>query len=267
MDIRTLAMNTEAMTKFFDIVTSKATDWAKSGWGGYIKTNQRIELNNANPDLSLNKATDDMKPLVQFLTDNKIPAQVNQVNSWFDYFQKELEPPTAHPAGKAGAVASRLIPQSAFDTNRTDFAKDLLNLHSSCDVSQLWLMLVTPTTYPHTKTSALHPTWADAIWSVRIAKLWDPYFDSSADASQAYFAGVHEAMEPLRQRFPGMGVSLNEADIWEENAAEAFWGDNYTPLTVTKMEVDPWNRFSNWDAVGWDSGEERYACYPRPQST
>lgn len=267
-NITSIAKNDETMQQFFDIVTSNATTWARHGWGGYVKTNISIEIVNANPDLSLDDAKADMQALVDFLNqhDPNIRAEVTTVDSWFKYFKENLEPATAHPAGKAGAVASRLIPRGAFETQRTEFADNLFKLHTNANISQVWLMLVTPTMYPHTNTSALHPTWKDAVWSVRISRLWDPYLDWKADTTRAFFEDVHEAMEPLRGLFPKMGVSLNEADIWEENAGEAFWGQNYASLQETKKEVDPFNLFTNWDAVGWDRNEERYSCYPKPDS-
>ena len=71
-------------------------------------------------------------------------------------------------------------------------------------------------------------------------------------------------MEPLRKLAPGMGVSINEADIWEEDHEHAFWGDaNYQRLAGIKRKLDPDNILSNYAAVGWDKSADRYKCYPK----
>lgn len=126
-------------------------------------------------------------------------------------------------------------------------------------------MLVTPTKYPHITTSALNASWAEAVWSIRIHKLWDQYYHHKPDDNRDNFQIVHETLEPLRKETPNMGVSINEADIWEENHQLAFWGqENYDKLVQIKAQVDPNNLLSNWMAVGWNTNEDRFRCYPKP---
>lgn len=202
-----------------------------------------------------------MEPLLEYLKDNKQPFNITKFNSWFDYFQVNLEPHSVHLGGSSGAVASRLIPRTVFDGNRSKLAEELLALHKQN--FDLWLMLVTPTNYPHTQTSALHPSWSEAIWSVRIAALWDQYCEPSAEASYGHFKDTHDGMEPLRQLTTGMGVSINEADIWEEKGELAFWGAaNYQRLLDEKKKRDPENLLTNWGAVNWNPNDNRYRCYP-----
>jgi hypothetical protein len=74
---------------------------------------------------------------------------------------------------------------------------------------------------------------------------------------------VNKALQPLRDLMPGMGVSMNEADIWKPNHEDGFWGAaNYVRLSEIKHEVDPRNVVTNWMAVGWDEGAERFKCNP-----
>ena len=70
-------------------------------------------------------------------------------------------------------------------------------------------------------------------------------------------------MEPLRGLTPDMGVSINEADIWEPNAGRAFWGEGNLQRLEGIKKIDPGNLMTNWGAVGWDEGDERYKCYPK----
>lgn len=265
------------MREFFEIVTSNAILWSQKGWGGYIKTitsretiackegvtsKENIEI--VNPASTLDDARGDMAPLISFLEANGIKYILKTCPSWYDYYRENLKPPDKHIGAWSGAVASRLLPPSVFDNQtRSELAHTLLTLYESN--LNLWLMLVTPTAFPHTTTSALHPSWKDAIWSVRINDRWDQFCDPpTPEANREHFQSVHQAMEPLRKLAPHMGVSLNEADIWEEHHELSFWGeDNYEKLTAIKAEVDPDNVLSTYAAVGWDDGADRYKCYPK----
>jgi hypothetical protein len=253
------------MREFFEIVTSNAIPWSQKGWGGYIKTipcKKDIEI--VNPNSTLDNAQKDMAPLISFLEANRIKYVLKTHRSRYDYYQENLKPADKHIGGWSGAVASRLLPSSVFDNQtRSELVCKLLRLYESN--LNFWLMLVTPTVFPHTTTSALHPSWKDAILSVRINDRWDQFSDPpTPEASRKRFQRVHRAMEPLRKLAPDMGVSLNEADIWEEDHALAFWGEgNYGKLAAIKAEVDPHNVLSNYAAVGWDRGADRYRCYPQ----
>ena len=209
-----------------------------------------------------------MAAVISFLDDRNISHVLTTRDSWFDYYQANLAPPAAHPAGSSAAVASRLLPSTAFQENRTQFTKVLSYLYQYKVDEQnvtIWIMLVTPTRFAHTTTSALHPTWSNATWSIRIHKLWDQYYNSAPDANRRYFKLVNQALQPLRNLTPGMGVSINEADIWEPEHADGFWGaTNHARLSEIKLEVDPTNVLTNWMAVGWEEGAERFKCYPTP---
>ena len=64
---------------------------------------------------------------------------------------------------------------------------------------------------------------------------------------------------------PDTGVSINEADIWEEEHTEVFWGrSNHEKLKMIKASVDPDNVLTNYQAVNWEgSTAARYRCYPK----
>lgn len=56
---------------------------------------------------------------------------------------------------------------------------------------------------------------------------------------------------------------LNEADIFETDPVNTFWGaKNYERLVGIKKELDPGNLLTCWDCIGWDPTDERYGCYP-----
>ncbi|KAM3424085.1 hypothetical protein BST61_g11365 [Cercospora zeina] len=96
--------------------------------------------------------------------------------------------------------------------------------------------------------------------------IWDPVDPTASGAgsvTQAY-KNAHEAIDPLRQITPNSGAYLNEADVFEDNYPATFWGEeNYDRLLSIKRQIDPDNVFTCFGCIGWDSGDERYGCYPQ----
>ena len=253
-------LGSTASEELITILTSNAVRWAKNGWGGYIKTESSLEI--VNPSMTYEDAQKDMQSLLSFFVLQDVNYTFKTHTSWYEYYSKHLLPPAAHIGQYSGAVASRLMPLNVFDAHaRGKFTTELIKLHQK--KINLWIMLVAPTAFPHTNTSSLHPTWSSAIWSVRINSKWDQYHNASAEATWDYFNNVHQAMNPLRELTPDMGVSINEADIWEENQEDAFWGhENFQRLLDIKHRVDPDNILTNFGAVGFDKNADRYKCYP-----
>ena len=61
-----------------------------------------------------------------------------------------------------------------------------------------------------------------------------------------------------------MGVSLSEADIWDADYEDVFWGrEIIQKLKSIKKRYDPENILTNWGAVGFDMRHERFKCYPK----
>lgn len=74
---------------------------------------------------------------------------------------------------------------------------------------------------------------------------------------------MHDAMDLLRDLSPGSGAYQNEADVYEPNPVDSFWGqENYAKLVAMKKELDPENVLTCWGCVGWDRTDPRYGCYP-----
>lgn len=209
-----------------------------------------------------------MAPLLAFFRRQKVSFNSTTQPSWYTYYEQHLKPPSAHIGQWSGAVASRLLSPDVFSgPTRATLSKTLLDLHN--ENVNLWLMLVTPTRFNHTKTSAVHPSWATAIWSVRINDKWDQYSDPPLSGSDfhAHFARVHQVLEPLRELVTlvsDTGVSINEADIWEDWHAQVFWGrHNFENLRIIKDNVDPDNMLTHYQAIGWKRNAGSYMCYPK----
>lgn len=61
---------------------------------------------------------------------------------------------------------------------------------------------------------------------------------------------VTAAMAPIRAVAPGAGTYVNEADYFEEDWRDTFWGDNYARLVAVKQRYDPDGLFRAHHCVG-----------------
>jgi berberine-like enzyme len=253
-----------SIPEYFDILTSNVVGWTQNGWGGYMKisrSGQSFELSNLRRTRA--EAEADMAPILAFLDKRNFTYTLKKQDSWYNYIQEVMAPHETHVGLWSWNTASRLLPKSVFERSR-DKVKDTFRRMYD-DKLFLWIMLVTPTQFPHTTSSSLHPSWKDAIMSVRVGDRWDQFFDKqSEELYRKHYIKTHDGSTGLRDLATGMGGSINEADIWEEDHADLFWGkENYERLLKIKNRVDPENLLTNYHAVGWDSKDARYQCYPK----
>lgn len=241
-------------------------EWSKQGWGGYINTGRQSRtVTLVKPDNNQSAAAEDMADLVRLGRDMDLNSTLKMHESWYTYYQSYFADSSYHVGAWGTAVSSRLIPPAVFEneTSRALLVEKLIDLHYS-NVNFI-LMPVTPTKFKSTEDSSLHPSWRNATWLVRISERWDPFYEAATPrSSHERFEKISKAIEPIRELTPGMGVSISEADLWEANHEEAFWGaENYETLKKVKDAVDPKRLLRVWQGVGWDKKDAGFACYPQ----
>ena len=62
-------------------------------------------------------------------------------------------------------------------------------------------------------------------------------------------AGVTRAMAPIRALAPGAGAYVSEADYFQRDWQQAYWGANYPRLAAIKRKYDPSNLFRGHQTV------------------
>ena len=77
-----------------------------------------------------------------------------------------------------------------------------------------------------------------------------PGHEPDFKAGKELAAAVNSAMSIIRKATPGAGAYINEADYFEENWQDAFWGINYPRLLEIKQKYDPENVFTCHHCVG-----------------
>jgi len=64
------------------------------------------------------------------------------------------------------------------------------------------------------------------------------------------------SFNPLREVTPNSGAYWSEADRYEPNWEQSFWGmDNYKKLKTIKEKYDPTGMFRVWNGIGGTRAE------------
>jgi len=256
----------------------------RQGWGGYAFPNHVIPYANLlrivtlmTPFLTLEEAVVNMKllnDLVESLGNVAASNGVRIYDSFYDIYEAEIANGLETSANNVGvALASRLVPAQNFDgvDNQQNLAEALYWISTASGPSQvipLFICLIGPRAYYSKNTpsaSAVTPAWKNATWHV----IATHSFANEADVSniEMTFQQTTDSMNPLRELTPGSGAYQNEADCFEPDYANWFWGaENYERLMGTKQELDAKNVLAGHQTVGWNENDERYSCYPKAPS-
>lgn len=117
-----------------------------------------------------------------------------------------------------------------------------------------------PASRARDEQTAIHPAAFDAaalILSAQTVQHRYPGvagFEPDAAALTALRQQVDDCMGVFRQALPDAGSYMNEADYFEADWQNQFWGVNYERLLRIKQDVDPGNLFTVHHGVG---SEER----------
>jgi FAD/FMN-containing dehydrogenase len=158
------------------------------------------------------------------------------------------------------AYQSRWIPQRLFDESPDTIADVIL------DASRTW-----PFLFLHTnkglagtpdearrrdRATSINPVAMDA-GALLIAASGQQYAFPGVPGREPDLAGsaararrIGQAMALVRAATPGSGSYVNEADFFEPDWQESFWGDNYPRLLEIKRRYDPTNLFRVHHGVG-----------------
>ncbi|UZJ55526.1 hypothetical protein CBS101457_004846 [Exobasidium rhododendri] len=280
--IRFVSTSITNVQNFLQVCIQNAERLAQDGWGGYIEPNAMSnqasglvlftpKLNNTAAKASIKNITDYAASLGNIVLNN----EVDEGGSFYSAYQKYLVP-NEELVGLGTAIGSRLIPTANFvgASNQQTLLTALMNVVNTVQQpfplaqpllytygAPLQFLVTTPYNYKDDGTSSITPAWRNSIWHVFINSAFSNEA-TSADISAA-FQRSHTAADYLRAITPTSGAYMNEADTFEPNYTTSFWGSaNYNRLLALKKTYDPSNLLTNHQAIGWNSTDARYACYP-----
>ncbi len=114
--------------------------------------------------------------------------------------------------------------------------------------------------------SALNPAWRKTIVHITFGRGWAP------DATPAEQKAVQDKLTNvevpiLKALEQDMGAYLNEADAFESDFQQSFWGENYQRLYRIKQHIDPKGLFIARRGVGSEDWDAEGLCRLRKSST
>jgi hypothetical protein len=110
--------------------------------------------------------------------------------------------------------------------------------------------------------SAVTPAWRNSTWHIVLGQGFAN--DANTAKIETAFSTVNKAGNILRSLAPNSGAYQNEADVFEPDASNSFWGqENYQKLLRIKKSLDPSNVLTCWGCVDFEQTDPRYSCYPQ----
>lgn len=111
---------------------------------------------------------------------------------------------------------------------------------------------------PSNNNNAVNPAWRDADIFFLISELLPEYTAAGIDDRL-----THGWADLLREVAPNSGTYMNEADVYEVNWQQSFYGDHYPRLLEIKHKYDPHAVFYGTTMVGseaWQRKDDGRLC-------
>ncbi|PPQ73619.1 hypothetical protein CVT26_010527 [Gymnopilus dilepis] len=248
----------ENSAKLIKALAKTAVQMASDGWGGYITPS----LSSAvwvNPLLDREDAENSGSGTVAAFESVGGTTVFFTMDTFKEFFDTFIAP-NLDQVGRPQVMASRLIPADKFSDDTLIDALTAKLLES--DFGQI--LAVTPFAFKdyEPEGTSIHPGWRNAVWHTLMSYSWN--FNSTLAERIDTYKRLQKEWAVVRERTPGAAVYFNEADVYEPNYIEAFWGSsNYEKLLAIKEKYDPNHILDCWYCVGWKGARDsRYKCYP-----
>ena len=274
------------MRTFIQICAESADQWATQGWGGYItigsEPNLPLGFILMTPLINEAAANVSMAKIMNFFSQNGNDTKLSAIltlPSFYSVYTTFILP-NEDVVGIGMAVGSRLLPRALFQsaTGQQQVTDAIMNVSSLVSYPSeyqpdarapsyggpLQILITAPAAYSPDTTaeSSVTPAWRNSLWHIVARNGFAPNADAQTISNA--FTGAGVAAQVLRDIAPSSGAYQNEADIFEPQPIEAFWGqDNYNRLIGIKKTLDPGNLLTCWNCIGWNAHDSRYSCYPK----
>ncbi|KAE9401589.1 FAD-binding domain-containing protein [Gymnopus androsaceus JB14] len=248
----------ETGIQFIQLLTENSLQWAQQGWGGHFTINGLILVN---PLLTLEEAQSSMQNATEFIQSQNGTVTIETLPSWYEFYVKYVISYQS-TVGLEATLASRLIPSSLFETEdgRNTFVQAIADMPAAAQ-DILTITAVAPFLFNATANStSATPAWRDSVWHVSF--LFYREFLSLRKTKSLLSRPQIIIPKPLISIAPDSGAYMNEANVYEPNYEQAFWGENYPQLLAIKEKYDPSGLLGCWRCVGWTGvNDTRSQCY------
>ncbi|KAL2813870.1 FAD-binding domain-containing protein [Aspergillus granulosus] len=292
VSISVLSYSPSSAKDFISIIVANADKWASEGWGGYIQPgllgNDVSSFFMATSLLNQSAAEISMKPMTDFAhrQGTLAIANITATDTYFEILDTLVGNGAAESLGSGGATAmsSRIIPRKYFQgtANQEKLSSILHDILATAQEDNglipslsppLFICVTAPTIYsqnmPESErpdgpgASSVTPAWRTGVWHAIHLRGFSPSKTRDPGTVREIFQAAHDTMNPLREFTPDGGAYQNEADAFETDPIQSFWGEeNYMRLLRIKREIDPTKLLSVHNGVGWEREDNRFRCYP-----
>jgi FAD/FMN-containing dehydrogenase len=236
---------------YFSSAGGSANGTAGGVWGGYLQINPGTPY----PTLaaqwvfngSVSAAATSLAPFLAVI--NQYSPSLWNVTSYslfpvasMNAWHNIVDPSDA--TGQFMALGSRLLPASVCTdpTARTAAISALTVISETVGVFGMMVAGGAVAAADASQTSVT-PAWRSAVLHASLSIEWDS--STSFQQQQTFFQDVTNLTALLRSVAPDSGAYLNEADYFEPDWQQSFWGAaNYARLQQVKAAYDPSNTFT-----------------------
>ncbi|KAF5326532.1 hypothetical protein D9611_000989 [Ephemerocybe angulata] len=193
--------------------------------------------------------------------------------SWLAFFEVFTSRFVAS-VGKNLALASRLVPRQAFEKaeSRSALVDALMDANTITTTPGLIILFTAPASTPdgalipamarspskvpfvvqeelpvaadesYERTTSVHPAWRESLYHVTVIEPWA--WNATPEDMKGAYRKVRESLGPLKELLSSLTNSelkkgaayVNEADVYEDDFEDTFWGDNYPRLLGIKRK-------------------------------
>jgi FAD/FMN-containing dehydrogenase len=251
----------ENQRPFVSVLAEHMREWALAGWSATSNANFSLLVSGS---ASAEEAEELLSPAIAYaLSQDGGVANVVAYKSFFEFYVDNMNSTFATPAAISFGLATttRLVPESHFvDEAARELMVDAIMETTAAGVPTSFLAtspLLYGRSHPNPGTP-LHPAWYKSVWLVASAAVWTA--TTPIAERREIVHRVQNATEKWKALVPDGCAYVNEADPWDDDWAESFWGDNYGKLLDIKAQVDPDGLLHCRHCVGWTTSLQGYGC-------
>ncbi|KAJ7224129.1 FAD-binding domain-containing protein [Mycena pura] len=224
-------------------MVSNALSYAQQGLLYYWQPGENVIL--TSPLQSVKEAEESLDSLRQFIVSIGGTFELSSDPSWLSFFNRFLAP--TGPNGLQLITSSRLISTSLFSTpdgqgKLATGLNEVLEVNGTLPI----IFMVAPHFFKDDGGTSITNAWRTSLWHVRLTLHLLFNFWTKSPPVVATYKKLTQRMDILRSISPDSGAYHNEADVYEPNFEESFWGTNYERLVAIKRKYDPDHLLDCW---------------------
>lgn len=234
------------------------------GLGTWLYTHPLVNLLENNSTAAINKAKDAMNDLIvdKWLPLNGtsfiISSKFTMFDSFFTWYNSE---PHITAGENRPIMASRFFDTASLDSQQGNMKTLLETLiagqgkETTIQSATLFNLVGGGKVLQDQPYTSVNPAWRKTYVVLQQVDLW-PDNAGYAEIAQVKKDLTVKKLQKMKDLAPGMGTYCNEADPYDPDWKQDWWGANYDSLVSIKKKNDPDNVFWCWRCVGNDAWAE-----------